>query len=33
MGADIRVVNEPEVTASGRDQQIEDAVMELVKKK
>jgi tricorn protease len=33
MERDIRVANEPGVMASGRDQQIEAAVRELMKKK
>jgi hypothetical protein len=30
---DIRIMNEPDVMAAGRDQQIEAAVRELMKKK
>jgi hypothetical protein len=33
MEPDIRVANEPDVMAGGRDQQIEAAVRELMKKK
>ena len=33
MEPDIRVANEPDVMATGRDQQIEAAVRELMKKK